>query len=470
MTSSLVDTLPDTTATRPKILFVLTKWAGGNPDHGLSAYEESYWQSLQTCDLADIALFHPDEYYLTHHKTRAEQALIDKCIEEKPDLIFTIMLAGDYYAFCNPTDKALEIIRDQLKIPVVVTFGDFQVPFVLDFAHQLEPYVHAIIGTGSTSPIIKVAKPHKFLYSWVPKDARYFYNPGYERDIPITFSGSRKPRPDRVKRFEALEAAGIDVLLTGGEYEVHLSTEEYANVYQRAKIALSFCHSFRHYFVTNARTFEVTLCGAMLLEEEGYETAKLFTPYEDYVPFTTNKDLIDKIRYYLAHEDERERIATNGCNKSQQWYTARQFWELVIRRGLEKKNALQAEHPVSVLPSPLTPLNDIEGRPPLELSFNRLQCLGRGKVLLFRLYDMYYSSPSRYKLHCFVMGHYRTARKWVDVMVQALKNNKFIGFFFTLPSLYRVIREKCYIRYHKLVRPDKMKARFERLKGLFPQS
>lgn len=40
-----------------------------------------------------------------------------------------------------------------------------------------------------------------------------------------------------------------------------------------------------------------------------------FEPEEDFVYYENNKDLMDKIDYYLKHEDERKEIATNGLKK-----------------------------------------------------------------------------------------------------------------------------------------------------------
>ena len=40
-----------------------------------------------------------------------------------------------------------------------------------------------------------------------------------------------------------------------------------------------------------------------------------FVPGEDYVYYDSKKDLIDKIAYYLGHEEERAAIAKNGLQK-----------------------------------------------------------------------------------------------------------------------------------------------------------
>ena len=79
-------------------------------------------------------------------------------------------------------------------------------------------------------------------------------------------------------------------------------------------------------------------CGAMLLEEENFETARLFEPFVDYVPFRNTNDLIEKIEYYLKYEDEREKIARNGSQKAYERYSGTAFWKRILEIAAKKKN------------------------------------------------------------------------------------------------------------------------------------
>lgn len=166
---------------------------------------------------------------------------------------------------------------------------------------------------------------------WVPKDPTYFNNQGNDRDIAISYSGS--PKKNRLLRIRYLEKNGISVLSGGGERQEHRATAEYANIYKRSKIALSFSRANLSH-VVNARPFEAMLCGAMLLEQENFELPKMYVPFVDYVPYVNNKDLLRKTRYYLVHEDERKKIAKNGTEKTRTLYSAERFWDLVIEKAI----------------------------------------------------------------------------------------------------------------------------------------
>jgi glycosyltransferase involved in cell wall biosynthesis len=165
----------------------------------------------------------------------------------------------------------------------------------------------------------------------VPKDPRIFNNPNKPRDIDIVFSGSYGlGREERQNTLLHLINNGIALVHGGSEGRDHFTTEEYADRYKRSKLALSFskAHGIN---VVNARPFEAMSCGAMLLEQESPELAKLFEEGKEYVMWKTNDDLLEKVRYYLEHEDERNAIALAGQKKVEQLYSAKKFWEEVLK-------------------------------------------------------------------------------------------------------------------------------------------
>lgn len=141
-----------------------------------------------------------------------------------------------------------------------------------------------------------------------------------------------KGHPDRYAGISALRANAIDVYQTGGQREHRLPVDEYARIYMRSKIALNFCYHPNGMAQLKGRIFEATSCGAMLMEADNPETAKLFEPMVDYVPFTDETDLVEKVRYYLAHNSERMEIAAKGHQKATEKYTGEMFWKTVFKR------------------------------------------------------------------------------------------------------------------------------------------
>ncbi|MDV2496518.1 MAG: glycosyltransferase [bacterium] len=60
------------------------------------------------------------------------------------------------------------------------------------------------------------------------------------------------------------------------------------------------------------RCFDVPACGGFLLTDVVEELGEVFTPGREVEVFADAEELADKVRYYLAHEDERRAIASRG--------------------------------------------------------------------------------------------------------------------------------------------------------------
>ncbi|WP_314002769.1 glycosyltransferase [uncultured Paenibacillus sp.] len=66
----------------------------------------------------------------------------------------------------------------------------------------------------------------------------------------------------------------------------------------------------------NPRTFEIAACGAFQLTDRREDLELYYRPGEELETFDGAADLVDKIRHYLAREDERSRIAARGLART----------------------------------------------------------------------------------------------------------------------------------------------------------
>jgi glycosyltransferase involved in cell wall biosynthesis len=69
-------------------------------------------------------------------------------------------------------------------------------------------------------------------------------------------------------------------------------------------------------FANNMRLYEATGVGAMLLTDEKDNLDQLFELGTEVVSYSDVHDLVEKIRYYLAHEEERSAIAHAGQERT----------------------------------------------------------------------------------------------------------------------------------------------------------
>ena len=89
----------------------------------------------------------------------------------------------------------------------------------------------------------------------------------------------------------------------------------YVDLYQRAKIGFNV-HNRGDYTVGSYRLFELPANGVMQISDGGQYLNAFFEEGREIVGYRTIDEMIDKIRYYLAHDDERIAIARNGYRRA----------------------------------------------------------------------------------------------------------------------------------------------------------
>ncbi len=93
-----------------------------------------------------------------------------------------------------------------------------------------------------------------------------------------------------------------------------ISFEKYVSLYQRAKIGLNV-HNRGAFGVGNYRLFDMPGNGIMQVSDGGEYLNEFFKVGDEIVGYQSADDLIDKLRYYLEHDEERSRIARNGYRR-----------------------------------------------------------------------------------------------------------------------------------------------------------
>jgi spore maturation protein CgeB len=78
------------------------------------------------------------------------------------------------------------------------------------------------------------------------------------------------------------------------------------------------------------RLYEATGVGTLLLTDEAKNLGELFEPGREVVTYADADDLAEKVRHYLAHEDERSAVARAGQERTLREHTyAERMRELV---------------------------------------------------------------------------------------------------------------------------------------------
>lgn len=154
-----------------------------------------------------------------------------------------------------------------------------------------------------------------------------------EKIYDVSFIGSAYTF-ERIELIDHIEKSGIKVHIFGGRRieDEWLSVADYSTKINQTKINLNFNHSNIQPH-RKGRAFEIAACGGFMLSThpEVYKTKNIniFNDTEDFI--TVNKyNIVEKIRYYLKHEDERERIAKNIYQTYIQNLQCKKTWDYIL--------------------------------------------------------------------------------------------------------------------------------------------
>jgi spore maturation protein CgeB len=121
-----------------------------------------------------------------------------------------------------------------------------------------------------------------------------------------------------------------------------LTDDEMVTMFSRSKICLGFSsvgdtgNTKQPIRQVRLRDFEAPMSGAFYILEYLDEIEEFFVPGKEIVCFDGSADLVDKCRYYLDHEEEREKIRRAGHERALRDHTwQRRLTTAFIETGVE---------------------------------------------------------------------------------------------------------------------------------------
>lgn len=156
-------------------------------------------------------------------------------------------------------------------------------------------------------------------------------------EYQVTFVGSAHGK--RKDMAEFVRAAGIELQCFGNGWPAGaLTTEEMVNVYNNSVITLNFDNGAwtpksalgmpdRQ---IKARTFEVLGYGGFLLTGSHPTLKDHYVLDKEIVAFEDLPDLVEKIKFYLAHSDQRDQIALAGHHRTANEHTYQHRFQQII--------------------------------------------------------------------------------------------------------------------------------------------
>jgi spore maturation protein CgeB len=151
-----------------------------------------------------------------------------------------------------------------------------------------------------------------------------FIDNRFAPDVRSLMNGFRVGQRGKLLR---LVQETFDNVFVGNAY-----LEEMARIYSESRIV--FNRSILN--DVNMRVFEALSCGSMLVTNrlDRYGLPELFTDGVHLVTYANKREMVEKIRYYLAHDEDRERIAGAGMLEVRRLHTYDLRMERIITESL----------------------------------------------------------------------------------------------------------------------------------------
>lgn len=324
-----------------RVLFLIEKYCDTDPKCGPTNAESMVVGAIRSTGLAgELKHFYYDVLAKSLGRERMTQVLLQDCDLFRPEAIVYTPMGGLLGLQVNPLDGWLpgsqEFLVELHRRGIVVYSHLWDTIGRDEETLQRNIAVSDFVGEVASNAD-RFGEDPRVLQVYSAVDPGAFQDRGLPRDIDVVFIGAVDPSgqrwPQRIRHLNYLRDSGVNVLVAGGQRQGRLSWEEYAGYLNRAKISLNF--SLDPPTGTSqikGRVFETMACGAMLLEDSGNQTCRFFEPGKDFVRFGSQEDLLNRVRYYLQHDGEREQIAHSGREKVSQVYNALNMWGYVFEK------------------------------------------------------------------------------------------------------------------------------------------
>lgn len=275
----------------------------------------------------------------------ATRALIARTLAEKKIDVFFVTLYWDNYLV--PLEFFLELRK---TVRIVLVSCDDESGFDAHSRYYAQA-VDAVITTDyfSVEAYRALGVPAILCLTSISKDM--YPALGAVRDIDVSFVGNCD-KSDRKQYLEYLSANGIAVSSFGfGSRGGFISDTEMAGVFCRTKVNLSFSRleggrsPGDRTTGNKGRTIEVAMTRSFCLSEYYPALPHVFEIGKEIDCFSDRHSLLEKVRYYLSHEAERERIAASAYDRALRDYEDVPYFDKVVSELAAAFSRLETEPP-----------------------------------------------------------------------------------------------------------------------------
>lgn len=265
-------------------------------------------------------------------KPRMNQVILDKLMKahrESPvDLFFSYLSARTTYH---------EVIKEigSMGITTLNFCCDDTLPVHRQMALFLAPaFDFWWTDNRLTVPEYRTAGARP-IHAYLGANEEFFCPIKVEKKFDLSFIGSAHSyRPHILK---AISDTGINVAAFGSGFSSNRVTlEEMVRIFSSCHINLGFAgigarELGQGHKTLKGRDFEVPICGGLYMTEYTDEIKNIYEVGKEIVCYHTLDELLETVRYFMAHPDEMEQIRQAGRERALRDHTMSRRFEQVFR-------------------------------------------------------------------------------------------------------------------------------------------
>lgn len=354
-----------------KILYIALKYDYGVPERGFSNEHNHFYNTLVSMEGGrhEIIYFPYDEIMREVGREKMNRNLLKRVEEEKPDLCF-------FYLFTDEIKKkTIKQITEAGETATLNWFPDDHWRF-RNFSKFWAPLFDWIVTTDSEAPkkYNKIGCKNVIRSQWA-SNPEIFKKTGMGLKYDVSFVG--QTHSDREAVVAELKNAGIKVECWGSGWpNGRAALDDMVRIFDESRINLNFSKSSgklkiktvakiflnrraddSYHLISpflwlantlsllvdkkrdqiKARPFEITGSGGLCMTGFADDMENYMVDGEEAVSFENTDELIEKIKYYLGHEEERLAIAEAGYRRTTDEHTyEKRFREIFDRVGFRQ--------------------------------------------------------------------------------------------------------------------------------------
>jgi hypothetical protein len=305
---------------RAHVTFLIEKYTHAYGASGISINLDNLVETLRATGRASCDVVHYDERF---HAGRPVQ-LADVQAPPGTD-VHVVVTTLHYHSHANPTPELLQGLRRR-GCKVVMVWLDKKIS-------RSTPEYYAAVDVNCVLDGTDFELPGAWPI-FTPKNPRFFRDAGLDRDLPVSLVGEVRYLAQRkaiVERLRTETRVPVQLFGTSAADPQHTRTvAEYAALYQRSRISLALTKDTVRQL--KGRVFEIVHCGALLCCDVNHHVQQHFAPGREYVEYHDYEHLVDRLQYFLAHDDERAAIAAAGHRRATVHYSHDVFWRALLSR------------------------------------------------------------------------------------------------------------------------------------------